>query len=57
MSSDFIVSSVVMAAIELGLISIFAKMQGLSYVAVLVVLAAFNAFSIKVGADAASKHH
>lgn len=57
MSVDFIVSSFVLAAIELVLISIFAKIQGLSYIAVLVVLAAFNAFSINVGADAASKRH
>lgn len=57
MSVDFIVSSFVLAAIELRLISIFAKIQGLSYIAVLVVLAAFNAFSINVGADAASKRH
>jgi hypothetical protein len=57
MSSDSIVSLVVLAGFELGLISIFADMQGLAYVAVFVVLAAFNAFSIKVGADAASNRH
>ena len=57
MSGDFIVSSVVLAAIEFGLISIFSEIQGLSNIAVLVVLIAFNAFSIKVGADAASNRH
>lgn len=52
MNSDAIGTAAVLALVELALVGIFAEIQGLKYLGVLIILGAFNALCLHIGGKA-----